>query len=100
MKKFIRKVVITSFPIVIILIGVNYFGDAAKLFDSEYEKMMAAIVLNGNYVTNITDYDERIFQKELINGMNNSPEVLVIGSSRTMLINSRFFLINYSSTIQ
>lgn len=91
MQKFINKIIIISLPVLIVLITVNYFGDAARIFDSEYEKEMAEILMNGSYVTNISNYDERIFQKELINRMNNAPEILVLGSSRTMLINSTYF---------
>lgn len=91
MQRFIKKFIFISLPVLILLFAVNYFGDAARIFDPEYEKKMAEILMNGSYVTNISNYDERVFQKELINGLNNAPEVLVLGSSRTMLINSAYF---------
>lgn len=91
MHRFINKFIIISLPVLILLFTVNYFGDAGKIFDSEYEKEMAEILMNGSYVTNISNYDERVFQKELINRMNNAPEILILGSSRTMLINSTYF---------
>ncbi|MCI5057044.1 MAG: DUF1574 domain-containing protein [Flavobacteriales bacterium] len=91
MQRFINKIIFISLPILILLFTVNYFGDAARIFDTEYEKKMAEILMNGSYVTNISNYDERVFQKELINSLNNAPEVLVLGSSRTMLINSEYF---------
>lgn len=91
MRRFIYKSLIISLPILFLLIIVNYFGDGARIFDSEYEKEMADILFNGSFVTNISNYDERVFQKELINRMNNAPEILVLGSSRTMLINSAYF---------
>jgi hypothetical protein len=67
---------------------VNYFGDAARLFDNNYEKEMAQIIISGKYVTNVENYDERLFQKELIINKNIKPDFVIIGSSRTMLINS------------
>jgi hypothetical protein len=87
MKKFIIKL---SFlvPVFGLLLLVNYFGDAAHIFDSNYEKTMAEIVSNGHNVTNIENYDERLFQAELINNKNIRPKFVVIGSSRTMLLNS------------
>lgn len=91
MNRFIKKFLIISLPVLILLIIVNYSGDPARILDSEYEKEMATILMNGSFVTNISNYDERVFQKELINRMNNGPEILVLGSSRTMLINSTYF---------
>ncbi|MEN9304691.1 MAG: hypothetical protein RL264_3120 [Bacteroidota bacterium] len=91
MQRFINKFIIISLPVLILLITVNYFGDSARIFDSDYEKEMAENLMKGSFVTNISNYDERIFQKELINRMNNAPEILVLGSSRTMLINSTYF---------
>lgn len=91
MQRFIYKFLIISLPVLFLLITVNYFGDAARIFDSEYEEEMAETLMNGSFVTNISNYDERVFQKKLINRMNNAPEILVLGSSRTMLINSAYF---------
>jgi len=91
MKKFIYKATIITLPVLILLLLVNYFGDAARLFDSDYEKQMAKIVASNKYVTNIENYDERLFQKELISDKNIQPNLVIIGSSRTMLINSDLF---------
>lgn len=91
MKLFLRKILAISAPVILLLIGVNYIGDAARLFDPDYEKNMASILLKGDFVTNISNYDERVFQKELIAGVKEAPNVLVFGSSRTMLINKTCF---------
>ncbi len=91
MKTFIYKITIVTLPILILLLLVNYFGDAARLFDNDYEKQMAQIIDSGKYVTNIENYDERLFQKELISNENIQPNLVIIGSSRTMLINSNLF---------
>jgi len=91
MKKFIYKTTIISLPVLILLLLVNYFGDAARLFDNDYEKQMAKIIASNKYVTNIENYDERLFQKELISNKNIQPNLVIIGSSRTMLINSDLF---------
>jgi hypothetical protein len=91
MKKFILKAFLLLSPILMLLIFVNYFGDAARLFDNDYEKHMAEIIDNGKYVTNFVNYDERLFQKELISSKNIKPKLVIIGSSRTMLINSDLF---------
>lgn len=91
MKKFIYKTFILSILVLIVLGSVNYFGDAAKLFGNEYEKMISSILLEGKNVTNISNYDERRLQKELIENLNTVPDIVILGSSRTMLINNEYF---------
>ncbi|MXV39016.1 hypothetical protein GO491_10080 [Flavobacteriaceae bacterium Ap0902] len=91
MKYFIRKIIYSALPILILLVGINYIGDAAKIFNKKYEKEISKIILDGNFVTNITNYDDRILQRELIKGMSQPPQLLILGSSRTMLINSSYF---------
>jgi hypothetical protein len=91
MRQFGFKSLLVTLPILVLLVSVNYFGDAARLFDADYEKKMAEIIMDGSFVTNINNYDERVFQLELITQMNEAPEVLVLGSSRTMLIRSAHF---------
>lgn len=91
MRQLIYKIILLSIPLFLLLTGINYFGDAAKVFTSNYEKKMVEVILNNKHVTNIQNYDERIFQKELIQKIKVQPEIVIIGSSRTMLINSAFF---------
>lgn len=91
MTKFIRKIVIFTLPISALLILVNYFGDAARLFDNDFEKVMVSYLVDGQNVTNIENYNERLFQKEIISNQHINPDLVIIGSSRTMLINSGLF---------
>jgi len=91
MGRFLCKALLLLLPLLLMVVSINYFGDPARLFDSDYEKQVSEILLNDNFVTNIANFDERIFQKECINGMAKVPEVVVLGSSRTMLINSTYF---------
>ena len=86
MKKFIINISILFVPIILILVVVNYIGDSANLFKTGYELKMAEIIIQGNYVTNIDNYDERIFQKEIIEHVKKAPEIIVLGSSRSMSI--------------
>ena len=95
MIKFIKKVFYTLTPILVIIIVVNYFGDAANLFHVGYEQKIASIIKEGKFVTNISNYDERILQKEIIKNLVNSPDIAVLGSSRTMLINQHIFNSKY-----
>jgi hypothetical protein len=91
MKKFICKSVFASLPILLLLISVNYFGDAAKLFDTKYERRMVEIINSGHNVTNISNYNDRLFLEELVLTKQEVPEIIVIGSSRTKFISSEYF---------
>ncbi|PIE46280.1 MAG: hypothetical protein CSA44_00605 [Gammaproteobacteria bacterium] len=102
MKRFIINTIKFSIPILILVASVNYLGDAARLFHNDYEKKIVNILASGKLVTNISNYDERILQKEIINFLNPKPDVLVIGSSRTMLIKQAFIPNNktiYNSSV-
>jgi hypothetical protein len=70
---------------------VNYIGDAAKLFDTGYEKKIAKILNSGSHAMNISNYDERLLQKELIVNNSHTTDIIFIGSSRGMLLNSEMF---------
>lgn len=91
MKRFLLKIFLLTLPLFLILVFVNYFGDAANLFKSEYESRMADIMISGSFVSNISNYDERTFQKKLIQKFDEPPEIVIIGSSRTMLINQQMY---------
>ena len=88
MKFFLKKIIFFSFPIVIVLIIVNFTIDPANLFSSVYEDKIATALISGNNITNIDNYDERKLQKNIIGKLHACPQTIVLGSSRTMLINS------------
>ena len=88
MKKFIINITLLSLPLFFLLVATNYYSDAARLFDNEYEKKMAQIITSGQNATNVENYDERLFQKELISDSSWQPNLVIIGSSRTMLLTS------------
>lgn len=91
MKNFIKKFILLSLPVFSIIILVNYYGDAASLFKGGYEKEMAKVIESGQYISNISDFDDRLFQRELINSDKIKPGVVVFGSSRAMLISSLLY---------
>lgn len=91
MKKLIKKTIILTFPIILVVVIINYIGDAARLFDQDFEKKMVEIIINGQNVTNAINYNERLFQKEIISDYRINPDIVVIGSSKTMLISSEQF---------
>lgn len=91
MNKFLIKISGFILLILSLLVSVNYWGDGARIFDSEFERNIADIILNNQNATNITNYDDRILQKEIISRINKRPDIAVLGSSRTILINSTFY---------
>ncbi|MBU2946659.1 DUF1574 family protein [Zobellia uliginosa] len=91
MKKFVLKTSIFSILILTFLVSTNYLGDSANLFKSSYEKKISKIILSGHNATNISNYDERKFQREIVGHLDDRPDIVVMGSSRTMLIKSTFF---------
>ena len=91
MNRFILKILLVLLPALVILVSVNYFGDAANLFSKNFEMKVAEGILSGSHVTNVSDYNERLLQRFIVTNSKLCPEVLVIGSSRTMEINSTYF---------
>lgn len=92
MKKFFLKISMICFPVLVTLISVNYYVDPANLFSGgKYEKGIANYLCEGYNVTNIYNYDERLLQKYFIECLKIKPDILVIGSSRSMLIGSDLF---------
>jgi hypothetical protein len=91
MKPFVKRFCLVVMPILIIVSSVNYFGDAANIFKKDYEKNIANDILKGNNVTNVANHNERLLQKYLISNSSFCPDVLMLGASRSMLINSTYF---------
>ncbi len=88
MKKFLIK----SFAYAVILLAVigivNYVGDAANIFKEGFETKIAEIICRGENATNISNYDERLTQREIIKCKSFENFTIVLGSSRTMLISN------------
>lgn len=89
--RFSLRLIYFSIPIVAILIAVNVCGDAGGLFSKgELEKELAAYLNDGQNVGNIPNVDERLLQKFLIKDQSDRPDVIVLGSSRSMEIGAQF----------
>lgn len=86
MKNFIKRGLIFLIPLVLAIILTNYFVDPANLFSNEFEKELAEILINEKNAAGVYNYDERIFQKEYIEQMQNKNEAAVLGSSRSLQI--------------
>jgi hypothetical protein len=89
-KKFVSKVLLYGIPFVIFIVIINYFGDCANLYNVGFEDKIIKIRNSGLNVTNINNYDERLVQRGYIEQMKTIPAVVVLGSSRSMLISSEY----------
>ena len=74
-------------PVLILFLSVNYWVDPANRFSGgKYERGLAELVLAGKHAANVTDYDERVFEKFYIAGTTHKKDLIVLGSSRTLPI--------------
>lgn len=90
MTKLFRKLALLV-PVPLLVALTNVSVDPAHLFSSRYEEGAVEILLSGRNVANLAEYDERVFARLMAERMPRAPEVLVLGSSRAMLISSRLF---------
>lgn len=90
MKRFLVKTSVFALIILLGLTGVNYFGDAAHLFDASYNQEIVDILSQGKNATNLSNYDERNFQRLWINSYSTKPSTIVLGSSRSLDIRGEF----------
>ncbi|KEH98707.1 hypothetical protein [Clostridium massiliodielmoense] len=90
MRKFIKKVLFLL-PIPIIIVCVNYFGDAANIFYKQgfYEKGIVKILGTNKNVNNLDNYDERLLQKFYVDNLSSPKNVVILGSSRAMQVSSK-----------
>ena len=92
MKKFTKNIILIIFPFTIAVVVINYFVDPANVFSQgKYEKKIASIILQGHNVDNINNCDERELNFNLVSELRYKPDVVVMGSSRSLEISSNFF---------
>lgn len=89
-KKLFYKLILLA-PSVLLLSSINLFVDPAHLFSAGYENKVAKILLSGRNAVNVDNYDERLLQKHYITGLRSAPEIIVLGSSRSMQIGKNLF---------
>jgi hypothetical protein len=78
--------------IIMIVAATNFFVDPAHIFGSHhYEKSIARFLADGKNVANISNYDDRLLQKYYIEDVIRIPDIIVLGSSRSLHIASGQF---------
>jgi hypothetical protein len=92
MQKLILKLFLIIFPIGILVCGSNYFIDPANRFASKgYMEGIANILSKRHNVDNLSNYNERLLQENMIKKLSKRPDVIVIGSSRIMEVGADLF---------
>jgi hypothetical protein len=90
--KFFIKLLIIVVPIGTLVALCNYFIDPANLFSADrYVSGVAGILGKGNNADNVFNYDERLLQEKMIQHLNTTPDIIIMGSSRVMEIDNSFF---------
>jgi len=89
--KFAKKILL-FIPILFVVIGFNYFIDPLHIFKtgSFYEDVVR-ILLTGKNVANLHDRSARLLKKEYIRMLPKRNEIIVLGSSRVLHIDSSLF---------
>ena len=91
MKKLILKILCIAFPVLLLVGFVNAYIDPAALFLRSRE--IAAVVdllQEGNYVVGAQNMNERHLQKQRIQREEALPDIIAIGSSRVLQMDSVF----------
>lgn len=67
----------------------NYFFDNYGFFQKNNGVSFAAKnVAQGKSIVGLENYDERLFQKQVFHNFESYPEIVIVGSSRSMMIQS------------
>lgn len=91
MKPFLIKLLIFLLPFTFMAFA-NYKIDNAHIFSGEQEyKKIVDIIAHEHNVANLYNFNEILLYKNLIQNLNYHPDILVLGSSRSMEINDSMF---------
>lgn len=90
--RFARKAAL-MLPVLLLAPAVNYIVDPANLFEKEGEQetKITEALLSGKNVVNFDRYDDRKIGTYLLSRRTDHPNVMVLGSSRTLNIHGDLF---------
>lgn len=92
MKRFAKNILVAVVPFGLMVVLVNYFIDPANVYSSgKYEDKIADIILKGHNAGNLRNFDERHFLQRVVTEINYKPDLIVMGTSRSMIITREFF---------
>lgn len=76
---------------IFLMIGINLSIDSAHLYHHDYLNSVSDALAEGKYVQNLSNFSKRILHKKRIQKSESMPDVLVLGSSRSMQICKEMF---------
>lgn len=80
------------FPIIFIVLVINFVVDPANLYrGKKYEQEIANFIASGKNIANVNDYNEMLLQKSYIEILDAPMDVIVVGSSKVLQIDSSYF---------
>ncbi|MHA4808309.1 hypothetical protein ACX0G9_09375 [Flavitalea flava] len=92
MGKLSYRLLLIVLPLGLLVLLTNYIVDPGNIFSSrEYLEGIAKILSKGDNIDNITNYDERLLQEQMVLRLTRTPDVIVLGSSRIMEVGRDFF---------
>ncbi len=92
MRTLILKLLLIVGPVGVGIGLLNFFVDPANVFaPPSYIGGVADILSQGHNVSNLSNYNERLLQEDMVRRLRRAPDVVVLGSSRVMEIGSGFF---------
>lgn len=93
MRLLLTKLAAIVLPIGTLVCLVNYKVDPANIFASKSFVSNIAVVLSaGHNAENIANYDERLLQEQMVLRLTDTPDIVILGSSRVMEIGTDFFV--------
>src|ERR1700761_9668227 len=92
MKIFFYKLAAIILSAGLLLVLLNYTIDPANIYSSKkYIGGIAGILSAGHNVDNVSNYDERLLQEQMVTRLHHTPDIIVLGSSRIMEVGTDFF---------
>lgn len=89
-RTFIRNTFYIAAALFLLQISFNYFFDSYGFFRKNNSIEIAAkSVADGHTIAVPTNYDDRIFQKKVFDSFIDKPQCILIGSSRSMMVESK-----------
>lgn len=84
---FLARFLLGALPVVFAMAALNVAVDPANLFTgAAYERGIADLLAGGTNVASIANHDDRLVQRFYAQQVAETPDVLVLGSSRAMQI--------------
>ena len=91
-RQLLVKLALLILPFAILVAVVNYTTDPANLYSKDtYVSGIARILADGHNVDNVSNYNERALQEYMVKYIPYTPEIVILGSSRIMEIDSTFY---------